>query len=138
MSDDERADARMEHIVSAIKDKDGDALRSLFSKKALEEATCFERDLDYLFEFLQDTIVSYKIERGTGRETILYGKKTTMLCYSIYVSTDKEIYILFVIDYVTDTIDPDNEGVYMLEVCLVDSPNTGAWQERMRAGLYLH
>jgi hypothetical protein len=45
-SEDERADARMEQIVSTIKDKDNEALKSLFSKKALDEADDFVGEVD--------------------------------------------------------------------------------------------
>ena len=138
MSDDQQADARMEQIILAIKEKDGVALKSLFSKKALGEASDFESDVDYLFSFLQGTIDTWKRDGLDGDESIDYGKQSSMLRYSINVNTDKGIYELYVIDYVTDTINPDNQGVYMLEVKLAGSPNTGSWQQRMRAGLYLH
>ena len=138
MSDEQRADARMEQIISAIKEKDGDALKSLFSKKALDEASDFENDVDYLFEFVQGTIDTWERDGIAGSESIDHGKKSSMLRFAINVNTHKEVYRLFVIDYNTDTINPDNQGVYMLEVRLADSPNTGSWQERMRAGLYLH
>jgi len=138
MSEEKRADARIEQIISAIKEKDSDALKSLFSKKALDEANDFESDIDYLFEFLQGTISTWERDGIAGSESINNGKKSSMLRFAINVKTDKEVYRFFVIDYDTDTINPDNKGVYMLEVRLADSPNTGSWQERMRAGLYLH
>jgi hypothetical protein len=36
VSEPKKADARMEQIISAIKDKDRETLKSLFSKKALD------------------------------------------------------------------------------------------------------
>ena len=138
MSEEKRADARTEQIISAIKEKDRESLKSLFSKKALDEANDFENDVDNLFEFLQGTIDSWERDGIAGSESIDHGKKSLMIRFAINVNTEKEVYRLFVIDYNKDTINPDNEGVYMLEVRLADSPNTGSWQERMRAGLYLH
>ena len=138
MSDEQRADARMEQIIIAIKEKDGDAIKSLFSKKALEEANDFESDVNYFFEFFQGSIETWGRDGIAGSESIDHGKTSHMLRFAINVNTDKEAYRLFVIDYSTDTINPNNQGVYMLEVRLADSPNTGSWQERMRAGLYLH
>lgn len=138
MSEEKRADARMEQIISAIKEKDKEALKSLFSKKALDEANDFESDVDYLFKFLQGNIDTWERDGIAGSESIDHGKKSLMIRFAINVKTDKDVYRFFVIDYNTDTINPDNEGVYMLEVRLADSPNTGSWQERMRAGIYIH
>ena len=138
MSDEKRADIRMEQIISAIKEKDRELLKSLFSKKALDEANDFENDVDYLFGFLQGTIDTWERDGLAGSESIDHGKKTLMIRYAINVNTDKKVYRLFVIDYNIDTKNPDNEGVYMLEVRLADSLNTGSWQERMRPGLYIH
>ncbi|MCL1917959.1 MAG: DUF5104 domain-containing protein [Peptococcaceae bacterium] len=134
----EKADARMEQIISAIKGKDKEALKSLFSKKALDEANDFENDVDNLFDFVKGEIISWERDGISGDESIRYGKKSSMIRFGINVNTNKDTYRFYVIDYITDTINPDNQGVYMLEVRLVDSPNTGSWQERMRAGLYIH
>ena len=138
MSEEKRADARMEQIISAIKEKDKEALKSLFSKKALDEANDFESDVDYLFKFLQGNIDTWERDGIAGSESIDHGKKSLMIRFAINVKTDKDVYRFFVIDYNKDTINPDNEGVYMLEVRLADSPNTGSWQDRMRAGIYIH
>ena len=138
MSEEKRADARMEQIISAIKENDKESLKSLFSKKALDEANDFENDINYLFEFLQGSIDTWERDGIAGSESIRYGKKSSMIRFAINVDTTKDTYMFYVIDYYIDTIDPDNQGVYMLEVRLQDSPNTGAWQERMRAGLYIH
>jgi len=42
-----------------------------------------------------------------------------------------------IVDYEVDTIDPDNEGVYMLQVTpWADSDDLGSWQDRLCAGIY--
>ena len=138
MSDRKLADARMEQMISAIKEKDGEALKALFSKKALGEVVDFDTDVEYLFEFLQGEIESWERDGASTDESIRSGKRSLMIRFAINVNTDREVYRFFVIDYSTDTINPDNEGVYMLEVKFPDGPNTGSWQERMRAGIYIH
>ena len=60
ISEGEKADARMEQILDAIKDKDRETLRSLFSQKALEEAKEFDDGIDYLFDFFQGNIDSWE------------------------------------------------------------------------------
>ncbi len=61
-----------------------------------------------------------------------------MIRFSVTISTDKDDYLLFVIDYNTDTINPDNEGVYMMQIMkLADRNNQPSWQERLCAGIYI-
>ena len=135
----EHKDAVIEQIVSALKDSDKEALTSLFSTKALEEADSFENDVDYLFGLIQSEIDSWgKRDASSSGGSIEYGKKSIMLRYSFDLIKNSETYLFYIIDYYPDTIDPDNEGVYMLECRLPGSPNTGSWQERMRAGIYIH
>ena len=138
MSEEQHADERMEQIMTAINNKDREALESLFSKEALDEADDFDNEIDYLFDFLEGNLVSWERDGWASSKSIEYGKKSVMIRFVINVNTDVDAYQIFVIDYSTDTINPDNEGVYMLEVKLTDSDNLGSWQDRMRAGIYIH
>ena len=138
-SEDKRADARMEQIVSAIKDKDKEALKSLFSKKALDEADDFVGGADSLFSFIQGDIESYERDGFASDESMRGGKRSWMIRFGFTVKTDKDVYQFFVIDYNVDTINTDNQGVYMLEV--IDNygeRELESWQDRMRAGIYIH
>lgn len=45
------AKERIQEILAAIKDKDKEAMKALFSKKALEEANEIDEGVDYLFDF---------------------------------------------------------------------------------------
>ena len=59
-----------------------------------------------------------------------------MIRFGFDVVTDVDTYSFFIIDYNVDTISPENEGVYMLEVH--KSSYNGeweSWQKRMRAGI---
>lgn len=62
VTEDAKADARTEQIISALKEKDVDALKSLFSKKALDEADDFEKDAEYLFEFVEGSIETWEVD----------------------------------------------------------------------------
>lgn len=139
VSEEKQADARIEQIISAIKDKDRESLKSLFSKKALDEANDFENDVDYLFELLQGDVDTWERDGWSSGESIENGKKSLMIRFSFDVKTDKDTYHFFVIDYNTDTINPDNQGVYMLELIkFTDEKDLESWQDRMRAGVYIH
>jgi hypothetical protein len=132
------ANARMEQILDALESKDKDALRSLFSQKALRESGDFDADTDYLFELFQGNVIS--CTQGSGlhsAEKSRYGKRSEELDSYYIVETDVETYKIEVNDYVTDTIDPGNEGLYALYVrrgsVVGPNDNTG---ERS-AGIYM-
>jgi len=139
MSEEKLANARMEQIVSAIKDKDSEALKLLFSKKALDDADDFGGGADSLFNFIQGDIESWDSDGWSSSESVRNGNTSLMIRFGITLTTDKDTYQLFIIDYNVDTIDPDNQGVYMLE--LIDNYGNReleSWEDRMRAGIYIH
>ena len=50
---------------------------------------------------------------------------------------DKDDYELFVVDYNVDTINPDNEGIYMIEISRSGHRTSQlSWQERLYAGIH--
>lgn len=131
------ANAQSEIIMTAIKGEDSEAIENLFSKKSLSEADGF--DSNDLFDFIQGDIISWEVDHGASSESIEYGKRSRMVQYSITINAIQEEYLIFVIDYDTDTINPDNEGIYMLEIIkLEDKSKMEAWQDRMRPGIYIH
>ncbi len=124
-------------IISALEDEDSEALRSLFSKKALDEIDDWDSQADALFRFFDGNIISWEAKDGrAGSESDENGKKAVMLRYGFHIRTDADEYDFFLIDYATDTIDPDNEGLYMLELHKTSYDGDWAgWQERMKAGV---
>lgn len=139
MSEPEQSDARTEQIIAALQAKDREALKSLFSKKALDEVNDFENDVDYLFELLQGNVESWTKDGWASDESMTHGKRSLMIRFSFDVKTEKDVYHFFVVDYNTDTINPDNQGVYMLELIkFTDEKDLESWQDRMRAGVYIH
>ena len=135
----QKADARLEKIVSAIKNKDEEELKSLFSNKALDEDNDIGNEIGYLFGLLQGDIVSWERDSLSSDESIQHGKRSLMIRFSFDIKTDKDLYRFFVIDFNVDTIEPDNQGIYMLELIeFTDTKDLNSWQDRMRAGIYIH
>ena len=133
-----KADRRMEQIMEAIKNKDKEALKALFSDKALAEAEDFDNRVDYLLDFLEGDIDSYERDGLSADGSIRQGKESQMIRSGYRVVTEEEEYFFYVVDYDPDTIDPDNAGVYMIQVTKwADSNNLGPWQERLSAGISL-
>lgn len=135
---DKKADDRMEQLLETIKNKDKDALKAMFSIQALNEANEFDGSMEYLFEFFQGRVDSWKRDRFTSETSSEYGKKSVMLVSWYTVTTDKDKYIFFVIDYTKDTINSDNAGLYTLRVIKAADEATqfSAWQDMKVAGIY--
>lgn len=136
---DKKAEARMEQILAALKNKDTDAMKALFSKKALSEADDFEGQMDYLFDFFQGSVKSWKKTGLSSDKSIENGKKSTMLRSWYTVTTNKEKYRLFVIDYSVDSINPDNAGLYTLRMIkgADEATQFTYWQDMEKAGAYM-
>ena len=137
-NEDKKADVRMEQVLSAIKDKDKEAMKALFSKQALDENKDFDSGIDYLFSFFQGDVKSSKIDKWSSDESTRDGKESLMLRSWYTVDTSKEKYLFFIIDYTKDTINPDNEGLYTLRVIKAEDKETQftSWQDMKLAGIY--
>jgi len=108
-------EARFKDITSAIEDKNTEDLKSLFSTNALKKVENFEGDAEYLFDFFQGNIISTKVaSAGSGSKN--NGERTEEINYKYTVTTSKEKYIVFFTDVLVDTENPDNEGLYMLQI----------------------
>ena len=114
-SDQQISDRMMEDIAAALDVGDADALKSLFSKTALEEATDIDQQISDLLEFYQGKKQSFEgdasssthtkygedIEKSfSGEYTLVTGEKTYRVAYE-YQLIDKE--------------NPDKEGLSVLE-----------------------
>jgi hypothetical protein len=110
------ADALFEAVYAAIQGKDSQALKSMFSKKALTEAKNIDEGIAYVFDLVQGVAVSWEQERIFPVDTFEYGKiKNKSDSWYVLVTTE-ETYIVFMSNYDIDEIDPDNQGLYALRV----------------------
>lgn len=116
-SDDTKANARLEQVIEAIKSKDKDALKSVFSKKALDEAVDFDSRMNDLFDFFQGEVNSW--EKSSGPKVFKsndHGHIKKEVSSYYYLNTNKQKYFFLLRDYPVDTDYPDNVGLYMLLV----------------------
>lgn len=141
-TDAQTANKTLGKLLEALENKDEDAIKSMFSKQALDEADDFNRSVDYLFDFFQGTVESYGWRNNTGGPisdvTIEKGKKQVELKSWFNVTTDQEKYIFFLLDYPKDTINKDNVGLYALRVVKAEDENTQLtyWQDMKIPGIY--
>jgi len=106
---------RFQEIITAIEDKNTEDLESLFSKNALKGAEDFNGDADYLFDFFQGDVISKKVASVTSGSKN-NGERITAVDYKYTVTTNKDNYIVFFTDVFVDTENPDNVGLYMLQI----------------------
>ena len=116
-NDEKKAAAKLEQVIEAIKNKDKDSLKSLFSKKALSEAVDFDDNIYALFDFIQGEVDSWKKSSGPSvSEKNNHGHVEKVVSSYYYVDTDKQKYFFLLRDYPVDTDHPDNVGLYLLLV----------------------
>jgi hypothetical protein len=139
-NDEGKADARLEQIIEAIKSKDKASLKTIFSKQALNEAEDLDGRMDYLFNFVQGNIESWKtIVHGATTESIDHGSRIKKSSSWYYVNTDKQKYLVFFWEYIIDTDHPENVGMYMLQVIKAEDKETqfdGGGSKTGCAGIY--
>jgi hypothetical protein len=115
-SEQQMADQMMEDIAAALDAGDADALKSLFSKTALEEATDIDQQISDLLEFYQGKKQSFEGFASSSTHT-KYGEDIEKQLIGHYLlTTDKESYRVM---YDYNVIDKDNsnaEGLSQLEV----------------------
>lgn len=136
--DSQKADARLEQVIEVIKNQDNEALKAMFSEQALDEAVDIDGRIVYLLDFIQGNIESWKRDTWSADKSIHDGKTTNMITSWYKVSTDKEDYLFFLLEYSEDTDNPDNVGLYTLRVIKAEDEETqfSSWQKMQIAGIY--
>lgn len=107
---------RIEQVAEAVKNNDKEKLKGLFSVYITEDND-FDADIDSFMEYIKGRVVSYEIEETpvafdySERE----GQRKKLMYWGT-LCTDEETYSLFFVDFPTDTIDEENEGLYTLRI----------------------
>lgn len=106
----------VEAILQDISKKDKKALRKEFSRKALKEDKNFEKGEEYLFDFYQGEIKSWRVDTISVSESDHESGKSVKAYVSETIQTDKEAYNLFISYYTMNEPDNDDTGVYELRL----------------------
>ncbi|MEA4968353.1 MAG: DUF5104 domain-containing protein [Bacteroidaceae bacterium] len=108
------ADDRCEEIINSLNNKDSEALKNMFSPNALKGASDIDDGIKYLMEFYQGKMISKDgavITSGSKN----YAAITSELECNYEVETDSDSYVIYFIDVLTDTGNPDNVGLICLK-----------------------
>jgi len=120
---DKKADERMEQIIETLKNKDQNALKSMFSKQALVEANDFDGNLDALFNYIEGDIQSWESTGGYGgsdeKNADGTGNRKKEIESTYILTTSEQEYQIAVYEFTIDTANQNNVGVYSL--CIINS-----------------
>lgn len=115
-SDQQISDQMVEDIAAALDAGDADALKSLFSKTALDEATDIDQQISVLLQFYQGKKQSFEGDASSSTHT-KYGEDIEKQFIGQYqLTTDKETYRIIYHYNVIDKENPDKVGLSLLEV----------------------
>jgi hypothetical protein len=138
-SADATAEKKLEEVIDALKNKDRDKARALFSTQALKDADDIENGIDYLFELVQGEIVEVgKLTWGTS-ESVEYGKVESKINAWCEFTTTEAEYYLYMLIFDEDDYNRKNIGLYSLRVVLMDDnyPKHVTYVQDMREpGIY--
>ena len=136
------ANKQFDKIMEALKNNDKGGLKKMFSPNALKEAKNIDGGIDYIMEFYKGKIKSKDAAKDDAAlEVSDYndgGEKTSELKVYYTVTTDQDTYIVFFIKQLVDYKNPDNVGLYMLQIIKEsDEDNEFDWGTYKRgAGIY--
>lgn len=116
-NDQSTANARMDSVLEAIKNKDKDALKSMFSKKAADESENIDNSTGELFDFFQGNFVSYNDWNAVyTEETVNNGDRQKILDSTYDVVTSKQKYRVAIREITIDTANKDNVGIWSIYI----------------------
>ncbi|OPX41874.1 hypothetical protein CLHUN_42510 [Ruminiclostridium hungatei] len=112
---DKISDMRFQNIATALENKDKEKLKNMFSPGVLKEAKDIDSNIEYLMNFFKGEIKSKEGSNNVSGSND-YGEKTSELNCMYIVTTDVDKYLVFFVDELEDTKNPDNVGLYMLQI----------------------
>ncbi len=114
-SDQEISDKTVEKIIKAINEKDADSVKSIFSKDATDKSGDMDENIQKLFSFIDEEIVSYEKSSSAGSfESFDSNYKIKLIDSYYYVSTANNKYFFLIDNYSINTKNPECQGVKLL------------------------
>lgn len=136
----DRADVCMEQLFGAIKLHSKDAIKELFSQKAIEEVDTIDDDIERFLSFVNGNAVSWnRDESPMIFDSVEYGEKTIQLITWYKLNTDKQRYLVLLVDYPIDTINPENVGLYSIRILKLEDEDklVGTLEEWVIPSIYI-
>lgn len=130
---DKIAEKRCVDIVSALERNDKEAIKSMFSKRALEEIDNIDEDITYAINYYKGEL---KSSDGTiSTDENLNGKNKKITIKADYtITTDVETYSLFFVEK-SNTENEDENGLYLFQ--FAKESEAEKVQGNLNAGIYV-
>jgi hypothetical protein len=112
----EQTDEMAQRIVDALDAKDEEALRAVFSEKALSEADDLDEGIAYIFDQYEGVCIEYKNPGGRISEHFGVPARTLVADPRLEITTDKGKYVLYFELWVIQEADPEALGVYRMRL----------------------
>jgi len=132
----EYAEDRMKKIAAAIQSRDAESIYAMFSVQAHEEDQSLRSEIERLFDYIEGDIVSFERFAFSSSRSKEKGYQKHEIYPTFTVKTSRAEYRFSMTECIIDTENPDNQGLYELEVFAAS--NTGEWMTspgRNRAGV---
>ena len=132
------AESRMKQLVNAIKQQDEEAIKELFSEKAIEEAGDIDSNVADLLSFVRGEVVSWTQDGSpVVFEDFEYGSVTKELLTWYDLKTSEESYRVLLDDYPIDTVDSKNVGLYSIMILRAEDEDKLESWGGSNAGVYI-
>lgn len=111
----------------------------MFCEKALLETSNFDEATEYIFNLISGKIIKWEIKGPQSEESINNNKRTKKIVSIFDIETDKQKYILLLIDNTQDDYNKKNIGLYTLRIIKAEDEDTefGYWQDMEIPGIYM-
>lgn len=117
------AETRLNQILDAVQSQNSNNLKQIFSKSVIDNVPDLDEKIVALFDFFQGELVSYD-GAGPGvfeEKDVGYHKKEMQSSYNVETSEQK--YRIAIDEYIIDSENPDNVGVYSLSIAKAEDTN---------------
>ena len=138
--DNEFADTRMEQLFNATKTQNIDDFKKMFSEKALSEAENINIEINDFLSFVQGEVISWsRDESPIVFDSVEHGNATKQLVTWYTLDSDEQSYLVLLVDYPIDTINPENAGLYSISILKAEDENklVGTWEDWAIPGIYI-
>ena len=133
------ADARFNSVLEAIDKKDAEAIKAMFSERALADDPDLDASIDYLFNLFDGAVVSWERDKISYDDTSSKRgvSEMTHSWYTVYTETGSYRFLL--LEYTKNTIERDMKGLYTLHAIddADENASWGAWQRLKAPGVYM-
>lgn len=119
-SSDLSSDKMMLSVIDAIEARDREALKGLFSEY-IKQNTNLDAGIDYLFDYVQGEDIVYDEEANDmpvagAMSHYGEGQACTEVRRYYRISVDGESYIIYIVYYSVNDLEPEKEGLHALRI----------------------